>query len=72
MFRFKKSVQGVSKEEGFECECCGPMEGAVQNGSNGCLPCGLPVDKSGCGCPTGQSETQSSSCCGSGTGKSCC
>lgn len=36
MFEFKKAMQGVSKQEGFECECCGAMEEPAPTGTSGC------------------------------------
>jgi hypothetical protein len=41
MFKFTKATKGVSKQEVFECECCGSMESNVSTGSSGC--------SSGCG-----------------------
>ncbi len=55
MFKFKKAMQGTGKEEGFECECCGPMDGKSSNQSTGC-GCG-PINTSCCG-------PKVSSCCG--------
>ncbi len=49
MFEFKKTMQGVNKEEGFECDCCGSIGVKDSNSSSGC--------KSSCG-------TAAASCCG--------
>lgn len=70
MFKFKKSMAGTSKEENFECSCCGSMEEQASAGavgcSSGCGPantaCCAPVENSCCG-PVSDSE------CGGSKGK---
>lgn len=49
MFKFKKSMAGVIKQENFECECCGSMDDQASTESSGCA--------SGCG-------SANNSCCG--------
>lgn len=36
MFKFKKSMAGVVKQENFECECCGTMDDQASTGASGC------------------------------------
>lgn len=52
MFKFTKATKGVSKQEEFECECCGSLESDVSTGTSNCSsgcgqaknPCGAPLE----------------------------
>lgn len=60
-------MQGIGKEEGFECECCGPKDGVSSNETTGCgcgqvnFSCCGPIEKSSCcdgasNCDTNKAE----------------
>ncbi len=45
MFKFKKSMEGISEEENLECQCCGSMYDPGPESPSECLPdCGLEKD----------------------------
>ncbi len=41
MFEFKKEMEGVSKQKGIDCECCGPENTDCRPPA----PCGCPGEK---------------------------
>jgi hypothetical protein len=73
MFQFKKSMAGVTKEDNFECSCCGATNDQSNGGGCGCsaIPANVPSD---CGCGTSgltKDDSNPSTGCGCGCSGSC-